>query len=121
MQQLNLPIVQKTYELYQELHQFQRAIPKADRYTLWQRCENTTLEILEELIRTICLPQVERRQPLFNVSVQVNMLRVFVRLSFEVRAISQKKYFSLEKKIEEIGRMLGGWIKASGKSASTNS
>jgi len=112
MQQFDVPIVRKTYELHQTLHDFQRTIPKADRYTIWQRCENRSLEILEGFIRTTYLPQNMRPQHLLNISAHVDMLRIFIRLCFDVKAISQKKFIDLQAKVDEIGRMLGGWIKS---------
>lgn len=41
------------------------------------------------------------------------MLKVaLIRLTKEVRTIDNQKYTQLEKIINEIGRMLGGWIKS---------
>lgn len=112
MQQLDVPIIHKSYELYHALHEIQRSVPKIERYTLWQRCENTALQILEDFIRMGYLPQEERPQRLTDVSVLIDMLRIFIRLSYEVKAISQKKYLLLQQKLDEIGRMLGGWLKS---------
>ena len=46
-------------------------------------------------------------------SSKLNFLRVFIRLMSDVKAIDNKKYLSLESNVDEIGRMLGGWIKSS--------
>lgn len=112
MQQLDVPIIRKTSEFYHALHEFARSVPKVERYTLWMRCENTTLEILAGLIHVGYLPQEERSQHLMELSVLVDTLRIFIRLSFEVKAIPQKKYLVLQQKLDEIGRMLGGWLKS---------
>jgi len=112
MQNFDLPIIRKTYELHQALHEFQRTIPKAARYTVWQRCENRSLEILEGFFRVGYLPQDARSERLIDVSAHIDMLRIFVRLSYDVKAISQKKYLVIQQKLDEIGRMLGGWIKS---------
>jgi len=40
------------------------------------------------------------------------MLRVFLRLTLDVKAINQKKYITLQQALDEIGRMLGGWMKS---------
>jgi len=47
-----------------------------------------------------------------QTSLKLNLLRVFLRLCKEVKAIDNKKYVLLQEKIDEIGRMLGGWIKS---------
>lgn len=112
MQQLDIPIVHKTYELYRTLHGLHKTIPKMERYTLWQRSENTAIDVLEALLRTGYLPQEKRPDHLIQVSAQVDILRVFLRLSFDIKAINQKKYIALQEALDEIGRMLGGWMKS---------
>lgn len=113
MQQFDVPIIHKTYELYRELHDLQKTIPKVERFTLWVRCEDTTLKILEGLIRVGYLPQETRASKLVTVSAEIDMLRVFLRLAVDVKALTQKKSLPLQERLDEIGRMLGGWIKSS--------
>ena len=52
------------------------------------------------------LPALEK------ASLKLNFLRVFLRLMKEVKTIDNKKYILLEEMVDEIGRMLGGWIKS---------
>ena len=47
-----------------------------------------------------------------KASVKLNLLRVFIRLMKETKAIDSKKYLELETSVDEIGRMLGGWIRS---------
>ena len=83
-----------------------------DRYTVWQKSENTTLNILEGLLKVGYLQQERRSEQLIQVSAQVDLLRVFLRLTLDVKAINQKKYIGLQQALDEIGRMLGGWMKS---------
>ena len=46
--------------------------------------------------------------------MKLDIVRVFLRLAKDVKAIENKKYQLLESQTEEVGRMLGGWIKSSG-------
>ena len=46
-----------------------------------------------------------------RIDVKLKILKVIIRLCFDIRAINQNKYIILQEKILEIGRMLGGWIK----------
>ena len=112
MQQFDIPIIHKTYELYRLLHETQRTVSKMERHTLWQRSEVTALDVLEGLLQAGYLAPDRRIEKLVQVSARVDMLRVFLRLSFDVKAISQKKYISLQEPLDEIGRMLGGWLKS---------
>ena len=112
MQQFDIPIIHKAYELYLALHELERTIPKMDRFTVWQRCENALLKILEGLIHVSYNPPDSRLQKLTQVSADVDMLRVFLRLSFDIKTITNKKYITLQEHLDEIGRMLGGWMKS---------
>ncbi len=37
------------------------------------------------------------------------MLKFFLQLSWEIKALDTKKYSVLSEKIDEIGKMIGGW------------
>ena len=71
-----------------------------------------TLELLESIIEASELSREEKLPILRQASVRLNFLRVFLRLTKDVKAIDTKKYILLEEMVDEIGRMLGGWIKS---------
>ena len=112
MKQLEVPIVLKSYEVYQLLYLYQKHIPKSERYTLWQSCKNSCLKIIEKLIYTGYVEQSKRLNLLINTSVELDLLRTFLRLSTDIKILNQKKYIQLQSDTDEIGRMLGGWIKS---------
>lgn len=113
MKQFDVPIIAKTYELYREIHALQRTIPKTDRHSLWVRVQNSALDVLEELLQVGYLSPENRANMLVKISAKVDILRVFLRLTFDVKAINNKKYLHLQEQLDEIGRMLGGWLKSS--------
>ncbi|KKR70963.1 MAG: hypothetical protein UU12_C0012G0019 [Candidatus Woesebacteria bacterium GW2011_GWA2_40_7b] len=106
------PIFNQTYEIYKEIYCLRSTIPKNDRYTIWQKVENTTLDVLEKILIAIGFSKNEKSDILEEASKKLNMLRVFIRLSKDVKAIDNNKYIMLQEKLDEIGRMLGGWIKS---------
>jgi four helix bundle protein len=112
VQQLDVPIIQKTYELYKTMHGYQKSIPKLERFTIWQKCENAALSVLEGLIQAGYLSPDRRVDLLTRVSAHVDMLRVFLRLAHDTKTIDQKKYIALQAITDEIGRMLGGLLKS---------
>ena len=112
MNEFDIPIFKKTYELFKLSYEYRFTVPKQDRYALWQRCEDTIIDVLKGIFQASHLPKKEKLPVLENVSVQINCLRVFIRLAKDVKAIDNKKYLRLETVIDEIGRMIGGWIKA---------
>lgn len=113
MDDFDIPIFRKTYDLYKTFYGYRDGVPKQDRHTIFQRCENLILEILEGILAASQAYKSDKLTTLEKVSVKLNFLRVFLRLMKEVRAIDGKKYVILEGLVDEIGRMLGGWIKSS--------
>jgi len=112
MNDFDIPIFKKSYELYKTFYGFRLSVPKQDRYTIWQRCETLILEILEGLLHASQTSKSEKLPFLEKTSMKLNFLRVFIRLMKDTKAVDTKKYLVLEAAVDEIGRMLGGWIKS---------
>lgn len=112
MNDLDIPIFKKTYDLYKEFHSLRATVPKKDRYTIWQSCEGYLLEVIEcivtasQLMKSTKLPSLER------ASLKLNMTRIFVRLMKDTKVLDGKHYLAFQASLDEIGRMLGGWIRS---------
>jgi hypothetical protein len=109
---LDIPIFHKVYSLYKILISYYSSIPKMQRYTLWQRCENTTLSLLEILISTSHKKGEGRLAALHEMSNRLDLLKVLIRLAKETRLISIKQYTEIQSILQEIGKMIGGWIRS---------
>ena len=109
---LDIPIFHKIYDLYKLLHSYQPRIPKSERYTLWQKCEMTTLSLLEILIETGHRKGDDRIQSLISISDKLDLLKVLIRLAKDTRTIDNPQYLAVQTMTQEIGRMIGGWIKS---------
>lgn len=112
MDEFDIPIFKKNYELYKSLNGMRATVPKQDRYVVWQRVENTSLDLTELLLHATALYKTEKLPVLDKASAKLNLLRVLIRLSHDTKAIDGKKYTTIQQQIDEIGRMLGGWIKS---------
>lgn len=109
---LDIPIFHKLYDLYKLLHSYHSLVPKSQRYTLWLKCENTTLMLLEALIETSHQKGEDRHRSLQNISNKLDLLKVLIRLAKDTRTIDMKQHLAIQEIIQEVGRMLGGWIKS---------
>ena len=106
---LDIPIFQKLYDFYKNLTQVISVFPKNKRYTLGQKLDQTTLEIIQQVISAGYLPKEQKLPVLEKSLVDVDLLKVLTRLAKDVKALDSKKYLELEQSLQEIGRMLGGW------------
>jgi len=112
MNELDIPIFKKSYDLYKDFYTLRLSVPKQDRYTLWQKCESLLIEVLEGILFASQQSKLDKLPTLEKTSVKLNFLRVCVRLMKDIKAIDAKKYVIIEANLDEIGRMLGGWIKS---------
>lgn len=112
MEEFDVPIFKEGCRLYKIFYKYRNTLSKQDRYTLWRKCENIILEVLENILWASYLSKGEKLPVLERTSLKLDLLRVLLRLCKEVKAIDNEKYILLQEIIDEIGRMLGGWIKS---------
>ena len=106
----DLTIFEKSYELILWIYPTVNKFPKSQRFILGQHIENTILKILEGIIEA----NQERNKfsYLKQVSIDLDKLRILIRLSKDFRFLSIRQYEFVANKVNEIGKMLGGWIKS---------
>lgn len=102
-------IFQEVYDLILLLYQVVRGFPKSQQFVLGQRIEQTAVTILGGIVEANS--SEEKLPHLRQVSVELEKLRVFVRLAKDLRFVSFGGYEALSLRVDTIGRMLGGWTK----------
>jgi len=108
--ELDIPIFTKLYEFYKNLTPTITTFPKTKRYTLGQKLDNTALEMFE-LLFSVPFSQ-NKTSTLRLISIKLDLLKVLLRLAKETQALTNKAYIELQTQLQEIGKMLGGWIRA---------
>jgi 23S rRNA-intervening sequence protein len=102
-------LLQKSKEFYLLWHEYHRIIPKKHRYTLGQKVDNFIVEIIEAVSIAIFLKQNEKL-PYVRLAIRkADTLKIFLMILWETKSLDNKKYILLSEKLNEIGRMLGGW------------
>lgn len=86
--------------------------PKTERYILGQKCEELSLDFIILLSQANRAENYNRNKILFEASDKLDLLKILIRASRDVKALPEKKYLEIQTAIQEIGRMLGGWIKS---------
>lgn len=86
--------------------------PKKYKYTLGDRILSIKLDILENIIDA---KNSGKKKSYFlrKANLLLEKLRFLIRLSKDLQCISIKQYEQTAKRINEIGKMVGGWEKHS--------
>lgn len=107
-----LPVViQKEKEAYQFWLTLHRNFPKVERFGIGQKIEQSYLAVLELTFTAAYLPPEQKIILLGKTISRLDILKFFAQLAWENKLIPTGKYAELSKRLEEIGRMLGGWKK----------
>ncbi len=111
----HLTIFQKSYDLliriYREVHNF----PREYKFSLGGKLQETCMEVLDNIIMA---NSMKDKAPAINmVKSNLDRLMIYVRVCNSLHVISDRKYAVLAEKIDEVGRMAGGWLKVHGGSA----
>ncbi len=97
------------------MYSYTSLFPKKDRYSIGQKSEILTLELIELLYEANSKRGPQRLILLEKLDNKLRIIKTMIRLGFDVKAFDQKKYINCEESLQEIGKMLGGWIKSTQK------
>lgn len=107
---MNLPIFEKAYELALWLFPLANRFPKLQRFVLGQQLQTGSMRLLLGIVNA---NQRSKKLPwLLETSRELDKLRIMLRLSKDLRFISIRQYEFGAGKCNEVGKMLGGWIKS---------
>ncbi len=107
----DLIIFEKMYLFTLWLYHASGKFPKHQRYVLGQQLCNQALDIQKGIIKANA---ARNKVPILcEVSVELDTLRIFIRLAHDLRFLSGKQYAHAAERVNEIGKLLGGWLKKS--------
>ena len=108
-----VPIVSSVYHLYQSFHECLIAFPKSERYSLGATCQSEILELLRLSLRAAgSTKPSDKAAYIKEASVRLDSLRLLLNLCKDCKCVSNQTYQQLDSTCNEIGRMLGGWLKS---------
>jgi hypothetical protein len=106
-----LPVYRSTYELVKAIYLCVHHFPKQYKYTLGNDLQHET----KQLVSFIFLANSHREQRVSYLGQFENYLelvRLDIRLSFDLQCISVKKHAQLSQLLESIGKQVTGWKKS---------
>jgi len=105
-----LILKEKCKDMMKYAYQAMRDIPKDYRYTLGADIRNSMTELLRLITR--CGKKYYKRNTLEDMDIELDVLRAMIHVAVENRVITIKEFENWAKLLDEIGRMIGGWIKS---------
>ncbi len=76
---------------------------------------NLQADLLEKMIEVHYAPKEQKLEKLKQINVLITKIRYFFRLGHDIGCYSEGYLAIYAEKVDEIGRRVGGWIKALSK------
>jgi len=106
-----LPVIEHCLEVYKLWYEYRNNFPKKSRYTLGDKIDSLFIQTLELLFIASYQTKEEKLHSLGLAIKNLDLLKFFIRISWELKLLDNQKFITLSEKLQEIGRMLGGWKK----------
>lgn len=115
----------KFVDFARQLNLYLNHFPRHERYGLCQQIRNKAYEMYGYAVEA--QKRYQKKTSLTNLDIAHEQLRMFVRLAFELdyfkyrdnalpadtpAEVGAKRYLVLSRMLDELGRMIGGWILA---------
>lgn len=112
--QKDLLIYQKYVDIIDYSYNLLRKFPKSEKFAMVAQIKNSMFESLKLILRAnkVYHNTGMRVDMLNQLDAEVQTQKVLVRLAHSNRYISNKNYMEWSCRLDEIGRILGGWIKS---------
>ena len=103
-------ILQKVYDMIAYGQICLRQFPKLEKHVLASDIRKSMYALLVLSVRAN--KKYYKKTTLQDMDIEIEVLRTFLRLSLDQKYINLHKYEFWSKQLNEIGKMLGGWMKA---------
>lgn len=113
MRKEDLLILQKCYEMVKYGRSALKQYPKSERHNLAADTKLAMYGLLRLIIRAN--KRYYKKTTLQDVDIELDFMRYLIRLGRDEGFLPFKKYEIWSKKINEVGKMLGGWMKSVNK------
>ena len=86
-------------------------MPKGARYTMGARIEHKFLELLELLYIAYFTNKESKPEKIDTCILKLDTLKFLISVAWEAKFISHTHFEQISVKLDEVGKMLGGWKK----------
>lgn len=105
-------ILTVTYEFLKFMIGVVKHFPRDQKFLIADRMQNMVSDVLEIFIEAYYSSGKGKKAKLLQANIYLEKLRYYVRLCHELGFYNSRKYAIIMEKIQEIGKINGGWIKS---------
>ena len=106
-----LPIIQHLISAYKTWHEFLPHTGRDIRYTLGAKIDTLFIETIELIFTASYLSKQQKLPYLQRATSKLDLAKFLLHIMWDMKALDNKRYLALSEKLNDIGKMLGGWRK----------
>ncbi|MBN1580448.1 MAG: diversity-generating retroelement protein Avd [Anaerolineae bacterium] len=110
------PIFPKTFDFVSWLLAEAERFPRSQRFFVTKRLLDAALNFQELLVDANNQRGRVRLRKLDLADAELDKVRLYLRLAFRWKWLSEGRYGHAARQVSEIGKLLGGWKKQTGQS-----
>jgi len=107
----NLPVYKCSYDLLLQTFEIVTKFNKQYKYTLWDKIKNEIIELITSIYRANSSFE-NRYINIEKAREQVEVLKLYIRLSKDLRIINIKNFADISLKTESLSKQLYSWQKS---------
>lgn len=87
-------------------------IPKSSRYAIGLRIENRFLDLLEISYTAYFTQKNDKKERVSECIFTLDIIKFLISTAWEGKILAHRQYEVIALKLDEVGKMLGGWKKS---------
>jgi len=104
-----LPLRERIKAAYLLWHEYHSTLPKTHRYSLGNKIDELYIQAIEAISAAAFLPREEKLPYVRLATRKIDAIKLLLLILWESHSLNTKKYAALSEKMDEVGKMLGGW------------
>lgn len=106
-----MPVILKLSLIYKVWNEYLLHFPRNSKFTLGTKIDNCLIESIESTIIATYLGKSQKIPYLRKSLTKIDLAKFFLNVCWENKILDNKKYIHLSEQLNEIGKMLNGWLK----------
>ncbi len=107
----NLPVYKTSYDLLLQIFEEVKKFEKQYKYTIWDKIKSEIIDLITSIYRANSSFE-ERLKNIKKAREQVEVLRLYIRLSKDLKIFPISKFADLNLNLESLSKQLFSWEKS---------
>ena len=106
-----LTLVPKFESFFEYMYPVLDKLPRVEKFNIGNDFKNVMYSMFKNIMYLVKVENYEKKKFCSYIDADINIIRSYIRIMYKLRYINERKYLYVVSLIDEIGKILGGYIK----------